>query len=180
MWCKISLCICVLLFACTKQPNTTVVTSNKPLVTPVKDPERLIFEANVVLPKEHRAKVKKTDILLWDLKDSRGDIIASEIQELPKFPFHLKVVAKDMRQAIPEDTVLIFSARLVHFGQEHNPPVSGELNAVAGIVPSKAEVVNPNVDKKRLEKWEKKTKFDQGEVLSVGAKVTAPLAPSLW
>lgn len=179
MWKILGLSVLLLVAGCTKKPAGTTI-SGEPLISPVSDPDRVIFEAMVKLPNEHKEKLKRTDVLIWDLKDGKGDVLASQIIPVPKFPHHLTVQARQLLRATPESTILLFAARVVHFGEERKPPAKGQLNALVGVVPSKDEVQNPNVDQKRFEKWAKKNNVVEEKVLKIGSKVEASLTPSLW
>jgi hypothetical protein len=170
------LVLCFGVFGCHKKPSVP----STPMVTPVQNPERLIFRAEISVPREHRAKIKKTDILLCDLNDGMGKNIAHRIIPVPKFPYDFKVTARDMVRAIPESSVLLFSARIVHFGEEHELPKKGQLSAMVGTVPAKETVVNQHVDQRRLQKWAKKNDIVDDAVLSVGANTKAKLIPSPW
>ncbi|MGE3261833.1 MAG: hypothetical protein AB7K68_08655 [Bacteriovoracia bacterium] len=179
MWKILGLSLLVVFASCTKKPAGTVV-SGEPLVSPVSDPNRIIFDAMVTLPAEHKGKLKRTDVLIWDLKDGKGDVLASQIIPVPSFPHHLTVQARQLQRATPESTTLLFAARVAHFGEERKPPAKGQLNVLVGVVPSKDEVQNPNVDQKRFAKWAKKNNVVEEKVLKIGSKVEASLTPSLW
>ncbi|MGZ3693836.1 MAG: hypothetical protein ACXWQO_06520 [Bdellovibrionota bacterium] len=171
---------CLLFAACTKQSNNPTTESGKPMLNAAQDPQRVILEAKVALPAEFKSKVKPSDVLIWDLKTGTGEMVASELEPLPKFPHTFRIEARQLRQPIPQDSILLFSARVVHFGEEYKPPVKGQLIALVGVVPSKEEVINPNVDKKRFANWAKKNHFAEEKVLNVGSKVDADLTPSVW
>lgn len=170
------LALCVVFTSCHKQPEVP----STPMVTQVQDPERVIFKAEVSVPKEHQAKIKKTDILVWNLNDEKGKSIASRIIPVPKFPYQVKVAARDMQRPIPVGSTLLFSVRVVHFGEENEPPVKGQLSALVGTVPPKETVENTHVDQKRYQKWAKKNDIITDESLSIGADVKAALMPSPW
>ena len=143
------------------------------------DPERVIFEAQIELPKKFAGQVKRTDLLIWDLKTDKGEMVAAHMAPVPNFPFHLKVEARQLIKAVGNDAVLFFSARVVKFGDESKPPQKGQLSALEGMTPPKDVVVNPAVDQKRFDKWAKKNQFNETQVLKVGSKLTTELSPIL-
>lgn len=165
--------------SCTKQPEKPATPAQN-LVTPVQDPDRLILQIALRLPPEHKAKLKKSDQLLWDLKNDQGETLAAGVIEAPAFPRQLAVKANQLRRAIPDNSVLLFSARLMKEGDERKPPQTGQLVVMAGVVPNEKTIENHNVDQKRLAKWEKKNPIMDDQVLTIGAKVEAAFAPSLW
>jgi hypothetical protein len=144
------------------------------------DPAKPVFEVDLSLPAKFKNQVKRTDLLIWDLKSSVGAIVAAQMIPVPKFPFHLTVQTGQLRQPVSHDMVLMFSARVVKFGDERKPPLKGQLNVLVGDAPSKNVVINPAVDKKRFAKWAKQHNFAEAKVLTVGAKAQGEFTPILW
>lgn len=166
----------LLLLSCTKQPGG----NQAQMVTPTANPDRVIFEADLNLPPEHKGKIKRTDLLMWALRDGEGKLLANHVYPVPKFPHHVTIQARQLQVALPENAVILFSARLVHFGDEYKPPAPGELNLNIGSMPSKDAVENPNVNQKQFEKWAKKNNLGDFQVLTIGAKSKGAFAPSIW
>jgi hypothetical protein len=154
-------------------------TDGKPLVTRATNPERVVFETDLDMPKDLQAKVKKTDLMIWDLKDQEGNVVAAQLIPVPTFPHKLTITGRQLFEPLQETGNLIFTARIVKFGDEGKPPSKGQLQVMVGMGTSEgAEVNNPAVDQKRVDKWMKKQKFVPGESISLGGKVKAEFAPA--
>lgn len=162
---------------CTKKKEIPVGADGKPMITPFAEPEKVVVETEVSVPKEMLKTVKRTDLMIWDLRDAEGVLLAGNIQPVPKFPYKISVVAKDLRKEIPQTATLLFNARIVKFGEEHQPPRKGQLVVSVGTAGGGEEVVNPNVDQKRLDAWMKKNHFVPLQQLSIGDKVKADFSP---
>lgn len=142
--------------------------------------EKTIFEADLIVPTQFKTNLKRTDLLIWDLKTAEGVTVAAQMMPVPNFPFHLTVQSSQLQKPLAEKAVLLFSARVVSFGDERKPPAKGQLSVLMGSA-SDAEVVkNPAVDQKRFEKWAKKNRYNEAQLLTVGSKVKAEFAPILW
>jgi hypothetical protein len=153
----------------------------KPLVGSSSDPERLVVEAKLSVPPTHAKKVKRTDLLIWSLRDAQGDLLAGNITAVPTFPHTVKIKAGSIIKPSPESSNLLFTARIVKFGEESLPPKKGELQVSLGAAPSdKPEVVNPNVDPKLLEKFMKKMNITPLKSIVVGSKAEAEFGPKVF
>lgn len=177
-----SLVIVLALSACTKDKNAAQEgVDGKPLISSASDPQLVVVETEVDVPKKMRAKIKRTDLLIWDLRDGAGELLAGNILPVPTFPYRVSVTARQLRKGIPADASLIFSARIVKFGEESKPPFKGQLHVSIGhAAEGEAEVVNSHVDEKRLAEWMKKTNFVPLKELFVGSKVKADFGPILF
>jgi|GEM_PF-3705379 len=154
-------------------------TDGKPLVTRAASPDRVVFETELDMPKDLKSKVKKTDLMIWDLKDQEGNVVAAQLVPVPAFPHKLTITGRQLFEPLQETGNVIFTARIVKFGDEGKPPVKGQLQVMVGTGTSEgAEVENPAVDQKRLDKWMKKQKFVPGEAISLGGKVKAEFSPA--
>ena len=177
-------CSAAILFSCTKNPAPTPVAPTvAPIVTPQgpkmisrhdTNTERLIVEASLDIPKTLKSKVKKTDQFIWEIQNDQGVVIAGMLEAVPSFPTVLTVKAKDLLKPVAEDSVLVFSARIVKNGDEHKPPFKGQLQVSVGMVLPKdqkeQEVVRPAVDPKILEQYEATHKSSGNIVLKIGSK----------
>lgn len=168
---------------CTKDKQRTHTEDGKPLVSnKVGDPETLILSLEIDVPKQHAAKIKKSDLLLWDLKDDKGNVLAMYWFPVPKFPFQLDVRAKHLNAPIVKDGNLMLSARIVKFGDEIKPPKKGQLQLFVGAPAAKPDekIVKPAVNPELLEKFYKQNpSFRPAEALAVGSKVKAELSPAV-
>lgn len=179
-WATILACGALALPACTKEKEVPKAPDGKPLVSRQADPDRVVFETELDVPKDLLTKVKKTDLMIWDLKTSAGDVVSGHIAPVPAFPAKLVVTARQLMQPIPEGSGLLFSARIVKFGDEGKPPAKGQLTVMVGMEPDKGDLVqNKAVNQKALDKFLKKQKIAPTEEISVGSKVRAEFAPSL-
>jgi hypothetical protein len=166
--------------SCTKEREVPKAPDGKPMVSREADPDRVVFEADLIVPKDYVSKIKKTDLLIWDLKNSKGEVLAATIIPVPAFPATVKVSARQLLQPIPEAEHLLFSARIVKFGDESKPPIVGQLTAMVGMEPDEGKVVeNKAVNQKALDKFLKKHEIAPAQELSVGAKAHAEFSPSL-
>jgi hypothetical protein len=170
----------VSLSACTKGKEEPPKGSDgKPMVTRQANPDRVVFETDLVLPKEYQGKVKKTDLMIWDLKDEEGNVVAAQLVPVPKFPHTLTVTGRQLFEPLKETGNLIFTARIVKFGDEGKPPSKGQLQVMVGMGTTEgAEVNNPAVDQKRLDKWMKKQKIVPSEAITLGGKTKAEFTPA--
>lgn len=176
---KINLTFCLLLgvstaiYSCTKTPKTA---DGRPLIGKGIDPQRIVVTVQLELPKTLEKKVKPTDLMIWTLKDSGGDLIAGKMVPVPEFPFKNEIKASHLKKEIPEGENLFFDARIVKNGEESKPPKKGQLHVSLGESESKEpEVLIPNVDAKQLEAFMKKMNFSLPQKITVGAKVEAEL-----
>lgn len=177
----IALCLVVLLQGCTKTQETTHTPDGKPMLSKTAgDPETLILEAEINVPKKHMGKIKKSDLMLWDVKDETGAMIAGGFAPVPKFPYILVVRAKQLDRAINPDTLLTLSARVVKFGDEVKPPQKGQLQLLAGMIPTKnQEVVRPAVSQAVLDRFNKSRGISpQSQTIAVGGKIKADFQPA--
>lgn len=171
----------VTLGACTKgEKAPTEAPDGTPLVTRQANPDRMVFETELQLPKQYQGKVKRSDLMIWDLKDQEGNVVAAQIVPVPKFPHKLAITARQLFEPLKETGQLIFTARIVKFGDEGKPPAKGQLQVIVGSGQDAegAEVNNPAVDQKRLDKWMKKQKITPAQEIILGGKVTAEFAPA--
>ncbi len=168
-----ALFVSVTLVACTKS-ELPKGPDGRPLVSATSDPERLVVEAKLSLPDTLAKKVKRTDLLIWSLRDTEGDLLAGNITAVPVFPHTVQIKASSIIKPIAENSSLLFNARIVKFGEESKPPQKGELQVALGSTPSaQPEVVNPNVDTKLLEKFMKKMNIVAPKNIVVGSKAEA-------
>jgi len=169
-----------LISACTKRKEEAPKGADgKPMITSSLNPERVVFETDLSMPKEYESKVKKTDLMIWDLKDQEGNVVAAQIVPVPTFPHALVVTGNQLFEPLQETGKLIFTARIVKFGDEGKLPLKGQLQVMVGVGTSEGETVeNPAVDQKRIDKWMKKQKFVPGEAISLGGKVKAAFSPA--
>jgi hypothetical protein len=169
-----------LLAGCTKDKEVPTSPDGKPMVSRQADPERQVFESELDVPKEFRGKLKKTDLMIWDLKSADGEIVAAQIMPVPPFPTKVAVQARQLFQPIPESERLLFTARIVKFGDEGKPPIKGQLTVMVGMEPDDGKVVeNEHVSQKVVDKLLKKHSIGLIEELPVGAKVKAEFRPSV-
>lgn len=169
------------LVACTREPEApTKAPDGTPLVSRQAHPDRLVFETELQLPKEYQGKVKRSDLMIWDLKDQEGNVVAAQLIPVPKFPHKLVITGRQLFEPLKETGQLIFTARIVKFGDEGKPPAKGQLQVIVGSgqFAEGAEVKNPAVDQKRLDKWMKKQKITATQEIILGGKATAEFAPA--
>ena len=152
----------------------------KPLVSRQADPQRVVFEADLDLPKEFFSKVKKTDLMIWDLKTTAGEVVAAQIIPVPSFPHKITISAKQLFQPIPEGARLLFGARIVRLGDEGKPPEKGQLQVLIGANEGASPVVeNKAVNAKLLDKFMKKLRITVPEEIRVGGKARAEFSPAI-
>lgn len=172
------------LAGCTKKkaapPMIDAPPAGTPVVTASQNGDRLILEVELTVPPKYQAKVKRTDLMLWDVKDENGNVLVQQMTPVPKFPTKLSVTANFLRRPVPEKAALLFAARIVKMGEERQPPMKGQLSALAGVAPSSQPIVKPAVDEKKLIAWEKKNDLSEAQVLGIGAKAKVDFAPILW
>jgi hypothetical protein len=175
--------LCVLVIAltafaaCTKEAPKGA--DGKPVVNSNTSPDRVIFETELSMPKEYVGKVKKTDLMIWDLKDQEGNVVAANVIPVPVFPPKMVVTGRQLFDNLLETGRLIFTARIVKFGDESKPPLKGQLQVMVGMGTTEGAVVdNPSVNQGLLDKWMKKQKFMPGQEISLGGKVTAEFVPA--
>ncbi len=168
--------------ACTKGDKAAEAPKGhdgKPMVTRAANPERVVFETELDMPKDLKAKVKKTDLMIWDIKDQEGNVVAAQLVPVPSFPHKLQITGRQLFEPLQETGNLIFTARIVKFGDEGKPPAKGQLQVMVGMGTSEgADVTNPAVDQKRLDKWMKKQNFVPGQEVTLGGKVKAEFSPA--
>lgn len=170
----------VVVAGCTKGKEIPKGPDGKPMVSMEANPERVVCDMELALAKEYQGKLKPTDLMIWDLKTQDGEMVAAQIAPVPTFPAKLVIMARDLFQPIPDGAGLLFSARIVKFGDEDKPPMKGQLVALAGVQPDDGKVVeNKAVNQANLDKFLKKQKIAPLEQISVGAKVHAEFVPSL-
>ncbi len=172
----------IFLAACTKEKaEPTHTPDGKPLISRKSgDPEALILEAEINVPKKHEGKIKKSDLILWDVKNEQGLVVASYWGPVPKFPHTLVIRAKHLVEPITKDSHLQLSARIVKFGDEMKPPQKGQLQLFVGAMPAAKDevVVKPAVSQAVLDKFLKKNPgLALGETIAVGSKVKAQFTP---
>ena len=168
--------------ACTKDREVPKSPDGKPMVSRQANPERVVFETELDVPKDYRSKVKKTDLLIWNLFNESGEVVAAHILPVPIFPTKLVITAKQLFSPVPENAQLLFTARIVKFGDEGKPPQKGQLSVMVGSQPDQSEVVeNKAVNQKQLDKFLKKQKISVAspDRLSVGSSIKAEFTPSL-
>lgn len=178
---RLALCFLLGLTACTSKKAPTGA-DGKPMVTSDLSPDRVVFETELSVPADFRAKVKKTDLMIWDLKDTEGNVVAGQIMPVPEFPFKMSIKGNQLFEPLQETGNLIFTARIVKFGDEGKPPIKGQLQVMVGKGMDSPEgplVENPSVDQKRLDKWMKKQQFVPGETISLGSSIKAEFRPSM-
>lgn len=188
---SLSLAVLVLFAACTKKSGDPSSSSSTP--TPAAgeisaksgDPERIILETTLDVDAKAKKTLRKTHLLLWDIKDEKGNIIAAEMAPVPdKFPFTLTVKAKQLLKPVAEKSALVFFARVVKSGEEFKLPQKGQLTAVVGLPGgSEGEIVqsaSTAVTDKVLKDFEKKGRLQPLVSVSVGDKVKTSLAPQLF
>lgn len=171
----------VTLGACTKGTEAPKkAPDGTPLITRQANPDRLVFETELQMPQEHQAKVRRSDLMIWDLKDQEGNVVAAQLVPVPKFPHKLTITGRQLFEPLKETGHLIFTARIVKFGDEGKPPAKGQLQVIVGSgqTAEGAEVNNPAVDQKRLDKWMKKQKITPAQEITLGGKATAEFAPA--
>jgi len=177
----LSLSFAVSLGACTKKKETHTPDGKALYSKSVGDPEKLILEAEVDVPKNLRKQVSKKDLLLWVLKDGEGNFLSGGLIPAPPFPYKIVIRARQLSKAVAENASLILDARIVAFGDEGKPPKKGQLHLLVGsIAPAKDEpIVKPAVDPAVLEKFMKRNpSVAQGaRVVSVGEKLKAEFTP---
>jgi hypothetical protein len=165
-----------LAFSCTKGKETALGPDGKPMISPSAEPDAVVMETEITVSKTHLKQIKRTDLLIWDLRDKEGDLLAGGIAPVPSFPHKLTVQAKDLRKSIAQNESMIFNARIVKFGEEHQPPKKGQLHLSVGMgADENPAVENPHVDEKRLERWMKRTSFVPAQKISVGSTIEAEL-----
>ena len=172
-----SLCL-INLMSCTKQQQSvpTVVKNSF-------EPEKVILETTLDLPTKYKSKVKASDRLLWDVKNGNGQLIAADMQILPKFPYQIVLKARNVGQPLKPEDKLMFSARIVKVGDEFNPPAKGQLTVLVGVGKTEREepVVEPKLSKKAIANFTKKNKdIIRYEDLVVGSKITASFEPTTF
>ncbi len=170
---------CFALSACTKgKEESPQGPDGKPMVTREANPDRVVFETELEMPKAFAGKVKKTDVMIWDLKDEEGNVVAAQIVPVPKFPHKLVITGKQLFEPLMETGNLIFTARIVKLGDEGKPPAKGQLQAMVGMGKVEGqEVENPAVDQKRLDKWMKKQNIAPTQEINLGEKAKAEFSP---
>lgn len=154
-------------------------TDGKPMVTRQANPDRVVFETELNLPADFLSKVKKTDLMIWDLKDQDGQVVAAQLVPVPKFPHKLTITGRQLFEPLQETGNLIFTARIVKFGDEGKPPAKGQLQVIVGMGKAEGdEVKNPAVDQKRLDKWMKKLRIVPAKEITLGSTANAEFAPA--
>jgi len=172
--------VAVALSACTRKREVPKGPDGKPMITAYSEPERLVLETEISVPAPMQKNLKRTDLMIWDLRDAEGNLLAGNIQPVPKFPHKISVSGKQLRKEIPQTAPLLFNARIVRFGEEHKPPQKGQLAVTLGGSLGAAEVVNPHVNQKQLDAWMKKNNLTPLQELTVGAKVKAEFGPVVF
>lgn len=177
----LTLSFAVSLGACTKKEETHTPDGKAIFSKAAGDPEKLILEAEVDVPKSHKKKVSKKDLLLWIMKDGEGHFLAGGLLPVPPFPHKIVVRAKQLSKPVAENASLILDARIVAFGDEGKPPKKGQLHLLVGsVTPAKDEpVVKPAVDPAVIEKFMKRNPALAGRarIVSVGEKLKAEFTP---
>lgn len=170
----------LVLVGCTK-PNSKppVGPDGKPMIS-AEAGDQLVLSGVIELPAGLVKRVKKSDLLIWDVKDAGGELLAGSIGPVPSFPHELKVAARQLRKPVAQGAPLIFSVRVVKDEDASKPPKKGQLHANVGIGGSEEVVENPNVDPKRLEAWMKKNNIAPPQDLRVGGSARAELRPILF
>ncbi|MGZ3655583.1 MAG: hypothetical protein ACXVB9_19865 [Bdellovibrionota bacterium] len=166
--------------SCTKGREVPKSADGKPMLSPQADPNRVIFETDLDVPKEFKSRIKRTDLMIWDIKTNDGDVVTAQIVPVPDFPSHLVITSAQLFQPLPEGAHVMFAARIVKFGDEGKPPMKGQLQVFVGTEPDQHElVVSKSVNQKLLDKFMKKLKIVTAEDITVGAKAKAQFAPAL-
>ncbi len=167
-------------FSCTKEKAVPKGPDGKLLVSREANPDRVVFESELDVPKDHRSKMKKTDLMIWDLKTADGNVVSVQVVPVPTFPTKLVVTARQLYEPLQEGAHLLFSARIVKFGDESKPPLKGQLQIMIGTGPSEGDVVeNKAVDQKLLGKFLKKLKMVADEEVVIGSKMKGEFSPAL-
>lgn len=168
------------LVACTKS-EPPKGADGKPMVTSESSPDRVVFQTELSVPEAYKSKIKKTDLMIWDLKDQEGNVVAGQIMPVPEFPHTLVVTGRHLFEPLQSTGGVIFTARIVKFGDEGKPPAKGQLQVMVGMGTESTEgpvVENPAVDQKLLDKWMKKQKFVAAEAVSLGGSAKAEFLPA--
>lgn len=175
--CLLMVGVCLAFTACTKNPPVALGPDGKPMISAANEEITTVIEAMLEVPKELAPKVKKTDLLIWDVKNSDGEILVNSVTPVPVFPHKVTVVSRQLRRPIARSAPLLFSARVVHAGEESQPPKQAQLQANLGVAGEDKVVENPHVNQKVFEAWMKKNKIELPQEVKFGMSLTAELRP---
>lgn len=172
--CVFLLLIFTTLISCTKSESPK--SSLEEVKKAVGDLNQVVFETELVLPSKYKNKVKRTDLIIWDLKDDKGDFIAGGLKPVSIFPMNIKVYGRELKKDVGKNANLIFSARIVAYGDEGKPPKKNQLYSMVGSSSEESEktVVAPKgVKTEALEKAMNKISHIQFKKITIGSRVHA-------
>lgn len=144
--------------------------------------EVAVVEAVIDVPEKFRKQLSPLDRVLWDVKDSKGRVVANGLQAAEKFPFTIKITSRKLIAPLDPKSDLMIYARVVKAGDEHRPPLKGQLQGFLGVAANDIkEVVVPNVKASLLAKAEQKLGLsDNFKSVTIGSKAKVLLEPSLF
>lgn len=176
----LSLITIFVLAGCTKKNVSNDPIPDNAILNNSGDRERLIVNTTVVLPENLRKAAKPLDILIWDVKDNRGLVVALGMVGVEKFPVQLKVKARDLMRPLDPKSPIAVYVRLVRVGDEAQPPKKGQLTGFMGLASSAVSepVVPEKISKKILEGVEKKLGLSEKfKALAIGESTKITLEP---
>ena len=141
------------------------------------DVERVIVDTVIEIPSKFKKVSRDLEVLIWDVKNEKGAVVALGLMDAEKFPVKVKIKAKDLLHPLDPKSPLTVSARLVKLGDENKPPKKGQLVGFMGAasVQIGEPVVPQGVKKHVLAKAERKLGLSSKlKPVSVGdlAKIT--------
>lgn len=142
--------------------------------------EVAVVVAVIDVPEKFRKQLSPLDRVLWDVKDSKGRVVANGLQAAEKFPFTIKVTSRKLIAPLDPKSDLMVFVRVVKAGDEHRPPLKGQLQGFLGVAANEVkEVVVPNVKASLLAKAEQKLGLsDNFKAVAVGSTAKVLLEPS--
>ncbi|MCO5142704.1 MAG: hypothetical protein M9962_06410 [Oligoflexia bacterium] len=148
----------------------------------IGDLDKVAFEAKLIVPEKYKKKIKKVDSVLWDLKDSSGEYLAGGLMPVKTFPMNIQVLGKHLKKDVDPNAPLIFSARIVAYGEEGQPPNKSQLYSIVGSsTATDTDLVEPKgVKSSALAKAVDKISHIQFKKITIGSQTDAMLGVGLF
>ncbi len=176
----IAIIACALIVSCTKKSGAPQEPIPPNAIKSDTNPDRLIVDTVIDVPSKYKKNAQPLDVLIWDVKDNKGSVVAIGTMDVEKFPIKLKVKAKDLVKPLDPKSPIAVTARLVKMGDETKPPHKGQLVGFMGVSSSelKPPVVPEGISKKLLTRAERTLGLsDKFKILAVGSHAKISLEP---